>query len=382
MQYRKMGKTGVEVSALGFGAMRLPVIDGDNNKIDEPKAIAMIRSAIDRGVNYLDTAFTYHGGASEPLCAKVLKDGYREKVHIATKLPSWEVKSYEDLHRLLDEQRSNLGVECIDFYLLHTLTQAYWDTYKKSDYKRFLREAKEQGKIKHYGFSFHDNIDLFKEIVDDFEWEFCQIQLNYLDENYQAGIEGMKYAAERDLGIIIMEPLRGGMLARADLPEKLEAIWDKSPVKRTPAQWGLSYLWNYPEISMVLSGMTTMEHLDDNLKTADKALAGSLSTEEKDAIDKAREFYQSRIRVNCTNCRYCMPCPAGVNIPELFWGYNHDGVFDDFKKGKFWTTGFIKPPARAYNCIECGACETKCPQGISIIEHLKKITELYGRGEE
>ncbi|MDC7224425.1 MAG: aldo/keto reductase [Spirochaetales bacterium] len=382
MHYRKMGKTGVEVSALGFGAMRLPTVDNKNNQIDEEKAIAMIRSAIDRGVNYLDTAYGYHGGESERLCGKAMKEGYREKVYIATKMPSWEVKTYDDLPRLLDEQLEKLQVEYIDFYLLHTLTQAYWDTYKKVDYKRFLKEAKEAEKIKHIGFSFHDNIDLFKEITDDFDWEFCQIQLNYLDDNYQAGLEGMRYAAERDMGVIVMEPLRGGMLAREEIPEELEKIWNKSPRKRTPAQWGLGYVWNYPEISLVLSGMSTMEQVEENIETARTALPQFLSPEEVDLIGEARDFFQSRIRVNCTNCHYCMPCPAGVNIPELFWGYNHDGVFGDFAKGKFWTTGFIKPHARAHNCVECGACESQCPQNIPIMDHLKKITELYGRGEE
>ncbi|MDC7219656.1 MAG: aldo/keto reductase [Spirochaetales bacterium] len=382
MHYREIGKTGVKVSALGFGAMRLPTIDDKYDRINEKEAISMIRTALDKGVNYLDTAYGYHGGTSEDLCGKALKDGYREKAYIATKMPSWEVKSYDDLHRLLDEQLTRLDVEYIDFYLLHTLTKAYWDIYKAIDYKKFIKEAMDMGKIKHIGFSFHDNLELFKEITDDYDWEFCQIQLNYLDETYQAGLEGMRYAAERDMGVIIMEPLRGGMLAREEIPQELQAIWDKSPVKRRPVQWGLSYLFDHPEVSLVLSGMSTMEQVEDNIETAREALPGFLSGEERDVIGRAKEFYKSRIRVNCTSCQYCMPCPAGVNIPELFWGYNHDGVFGDFKKGQFWTTGFLKPHARAYNCIECGACETKCPQNIEIIKHLKKITELYGRGEE
>ena len=192
----------------------------------------------------------------------------------------------------------------------------------------------------------------------------------------------MKYAAAKNMGVIVMEPLRGGMLARTDIPDELDRIWRKGATERTPAQWALRYVWDFPEISVVLSGMSTMEQVEDNLETADESLPGSLSTEEKGIIGEARDFYRSRIRVNCTNCRYCMPCPSGVNIPELFWGYNHDAVFDDFDKGKFWNTSFIKPEARAYNCVECGQCEEHCPQSISIMEHLKKITEIYGRGEE
>lgn len=381
MHYREMGKTGVQVSGLGFGAMRLPLIEGTDGEIDEQEAIAMIRTSIDNGVNYLDTAYPYHGGKSELLCAKAMKDGYREKVHIATKLPSWEIQTYEDMEKFLEEQLAKLEVETIDFYLLHAMTVDRWETYKRVDYKKFLLKARDEGKIRYLGFSFHDGLDLFKDVIDDFAWDFCQIQLNYLDENYQAGLEGMRYAAERGIGVIVMEPLRGGMLSKDDIPEELGKIWNKSDRKRTPAQWALRYVWDYPEVNLVLSGMSTMDQVRENLKTAEDALPGALSGDEKALIDEARDFYRSRIRVNCTNCQYCMPCPTGVNIPELFWGYNHDAMFDDFDKGKFWTTDFVKPEARAHNCVECGECEGKCPQGISIIDHLKKITALYGRGE-
>ena len=382
MHYRTMGKTGVKVSGLGFGAMRLPLLEGSEGEIDEKEAIRMIRTSIDQGVNYLDTAYPYHGGKSELLCAKAMKDGYREKINIATKLPSWEVKTYEDMERLLDEQLEKLDSDHIDFYLLHAMTRDRWDTYRKVDYKKFLLKARDEGKIRYMGFSFHDGIDLFKEVIDDFDWDFCQIQMNYLDENYQAGLEGMKYAARRNIGVVIMEPLRGGMLAKEDIPDDLTRIWDKSPTKHSPAQWALRYIWDYPEVSLVLSGMSTMEQVEDNLATAEAALPGSLGKEEKMIIGEAKEFYRSRIRIGCTNCQYCMPCPSGVNIPELFWGYNHDGMFDDFDKGQYWTTKFIKPEARAYNCVECGQCESQCPQGLPIMEHLKKITDLYGRGEE
>ena len=380
MQFRNMGKTGVKVSSLGFGAMRMPTLEG-TDRVDEKEAVKMIRASIDGGVNYLDTAYPYHGGQSEKICARAMKDGYREKVYIATKLPSWDVKTYDDMTRILDEQLANLEVECIDFYLLHALSAEYMETYKKLDYKKFLLEAREAGKIKYMGFSFHDNLDVFKEIMDDFDWDFCQIQLNYMDETFQAGMEGLKYAFDKGIGIIVMEPLRGGMLARKEIPHELEAIWNKSKITRTPAEWALRFVWDLSEVSLILSGMSIGEQVEENLKIAHEGLPGSLTNLEKDLIIQARDFYKKRIKVDCTNCRYCMPCPSGVNIPELFWGYNHDAMFNDFDKGKFWCTGFIKPDAQAHNCTECGQCEDQCPQNIHIIDHLKKITELYGRGE-
>lgn len=377
MLYRPFGKTGEDLSILGFGAMRLPVIDGDVNRIDEDKAIPMIRAAIDQGVNYLDTAWSYHGENSESLCAKVMKDGYRQKVNIATKLPSWLVKKRSDMDHFLKIQLERLEEETIDFYLLHTISAAYWDMYKKEDYKDFLDSAKKEGKIKYAGFSFHDNIDLFKEIVDDYDWDFCQIQLNYLDENYQAGLEGMRYAASKGMGVIVMEPLRGGMLAKTELPAALQTIWDTSDTKRSPAEWALRYLWDYKEIGVILSGMTTMEQVDENIRTASEAHSGSLTDKEQTVISRAKDYFHSKIRVDCTNCRYCMPCPQGVYIPEIFWAYNHEALFDDYDKAKFWTTGFLKKEQRASNCNSCGTCETLCPQTIQIRQHLKDVADRY-----
>ncbi|MDC7239826.1 MAG: aldo/keto reductase [Spirochaetales bacterium] len=377
MLYRTFGKTGEKLSALGFGAMRLPVIDGDTSKIDEEKALPMIRRAIDRGVNYLDTAWPYHGGNSEAFCARVMKDGYREKISIATKLPTWLIKSPEDMDSYLDKQLERLEVNQIDFYLLHTINKANWDILVNNGYKSFLDRAKASGKIRYAGFSYHDDIDLFKEIVDDYPWEFCQIQLNYLDENYQAGTEGMRYAAERGLGVIIMEPLRGGMLARTELPDELQAIWDRSGTGRSPADWALRHLWNYPEVGVILSGMSTMEQVEENLNTASEAAADSLTPSEREIIADAKAFFHSRIRVDCTNCRYCMPCPQGVYIPEIFWAYNHEALFGDYDKAKFWNTGFLKEHQRASNCNSCGACEKKCPQNIPIRKHLKDVVARY-----
>ncbi|QEN08223.1 aldo/keto reductase [Oceanispirochaeta crateris] len=377
MLYRPFGKTNEKLSILGFGAMRLPIIGDDVSQIDEDKALKMIRHAIDEGVNYLDTAWPYHGGNSEAFCGKVMKDGYREKVNIATKLPSWDIKKHEDMDRILDQQLKRLGVETIDFYLIHSLNTANWNNMKKHDYKSFLSRAVEAGKIRYIGFSHHDSIDLFKEIVDDNDWDFCQIQLNYLDENYQAGLEGMDYASSKGMGVVVMEPLRGGMLARKEIPEELQAIWDSAEVKRSPAEWALRSVWNREKVSVILSGMTTMEQVVENLKTASQALPSSLSEEENKIIIRAQNYFHSKIKVDCTNCRYCMPCPQGVYIPEIFWAYNHEALFGDFNKAKLWTTSFLKEHQRPSNCNRCGACEKHCPQNIEIRKHLKVIAARY-----
>lgn len=377
MLYRELGKTGEKVSILGFGAMRLPIVDGDYAKIDEEKAIEMVRYSIDQGVDYLDTAYPYHGGMSEAFCAKVMEEGYREKVKIATKLPVWDVKEHADMEKFLDEQRDNLKVAAVDFYLLHALCQSNWRVMKENDYKSFLDKAKADGKIKYAGFSYHDDLDLFKEIIDDYDWDICQIQLNYMDDHYQAGIEGMRYAHDKGIGVIVMEPLRGGMLSRTALPEQVEAIWNSADVKRTPAEWALRYVWNYEEVGVVLSGMSTLDHVKENIRTASEAYPNSLTHQEKDLISEVREFFINKTEVNCTNCQYCMPCPAGVNIPENFWAYNHDSQFNDTDKAKYWITGWLKEHARASKCVDCGKCETHCPQSIEIRKHLKMIAEKY-----
>lgn len=377
MQYRKFGKTGERLSVLGFGAMRLPLIDNDDKQIDYDKATEMVRYAIDNGVNYLDTAYPYHGGKSEAFCAHVMEDGYREKVKIATKCPIWDVKIHEDFDKFLDEQLSNLGVEYIDFYLIHALCQEFWDTCKKLEYKNFLDRAKKQGKIKHAGFSFHDELNLFKEIVDDYDWDFCQIQLNYMDEEYQAGAEGMKYAYDKGLGIIIMEPLRGGTLAKEEIPTDIKKMFNSYKKDQTPAQWAFKYLWNYEEVGVVLSGMSTIEQVTENIESASNFTAHSLSTQEKDILHKVRDFYNSRTIVNCTNCKYCMPCPAGVSIPQCFAAYNQDSIYNDFKGAYNMINYWLDKKERASNCIECGQCETKCPQNIEIIKHLAIIADKY-----
>ena len=386
MLYRKYGKTNEEVSVLGFGCMRLPIIGGDPTNIDEEKAIKMIRHSIDQGVNYIDTAYPYHGtgmgngGASEPFVAKALKDGYRERVKLATKLPSWLIKTRADMDRYLNEQLERLETDTIDFYLVHTLGSHTWPILKEAGITEFLDQAIKDGRIKHAGFSFHERVGLFKEIVDYYDWSFCQIQYNYLDEDYQAGKEGLVYAAKKGLGIAIMEPLRGGKLAE-NLPEEALQFFNQADVKRTPAEWALRWVWNHPEVSVVLSGMATMNHVTENLKVADDAQANSLTAKELYIIDQVKILYKERIKVNCTACAYCMPCPTGVNIPGCFTVYNDYSVFggapDTKERYKFTYNFRIGSKALASNCVECGKCETHCPQSIGIRKALKDVQEAF-----
>lgn len=381
MLYRKFGKTGEMVSVLGFGCMRLPVIGNDPTNIDEEKAINMIRYAIDSGVNYVDTAYPYHGtglthgGASEPFLAKALKDGYRERVNLATKLPSWLIKTRADMDKYLNEQLERLETDVIDFYLVHSLNKDVWPGLKEAGISEFLDQAIKDGRIKYAGFSFHDQFDLFKEIVDYYHWSFCQIQYNYLDEDFQAGKKGLEYAAQKSLGIVIMEPLRGGNIA--NLPKAAKAVIDRADVRKTPVELALRWVWNHPEVSVVLSGMTAMEHVVKNIKVAREAQANSLTAQEMKIIDQIKNLFKERIKVNCTGCAYCMPCPEGINIPVCFSTYNDYWVFDAPPAAKGRYEMWAKMGAPASKCLECGNCESHCPQSIAIRDELKRVKELF-----
>ena len=309
MKYRKFGKLDWEVSALGFGAMRMPVLENDQSKIDEPEAIKMIRAAIDGGVNYVDTAYGYHGGNSEWLVGKALADGYRDKVRLATKLWPPSVNTPADFDKLLNEQLKKLNTDHIDFYLLHGMNKTSWPKLRDLGVMEWSEKAKADGRIRELGFSFHDTLDMFKEIIDAHDrWAFCQIQYNFMDTEYQAGTEGLQYAAAKGLAVVIMEPLRGGALAKKP-PEKVAKAYAGSTVQRTQADWALQWVWDHPEVSVALSGMSTMAQISENIASADRSGPGRLSEEDLAVIDAVRKEYIESCPVPCTACRYCMPCP-------------------------------------------------------------------------
>ncbi len=375
MLYRKFGKLDFQASILGFGCMRLPIIDQDPGKIDEEKAIPMIRTAIDHGVNYLDTAYFYHKGQSEVVVGKALQDGYREKVMLATKLPVTRAKTYEDFDRLLNEQLTKLNTDHIDFYLLHGLNQKSWDHVQKLEISRFLDQALGDGRIRYAGFSFHDEYPVFKEIVDSYPWTFCQIQYNYMDTQYQAGSAGLKYASEKGLAVIVMEPIKGGKLAK-NPPTVVQELWKQSPIHRAPAAWALRWVWNHPEVTVVLSGMNTLEQVEENLLTASEALPHSLTPSELSLVDKVRDQYRSLTKIDCTACGYCQPCPSGVDIPSNFALYNDAHMYDDLASSRFAYGQFFTPETRASACVECGQCEDACPQALSIRTYLRDVDQI------
>ncbi|MGA2081317.1 MAG: aldo/keto reductase [Holophaga sp.] len=377
MRYRSFPRVpGLPVSVLGFGCMRLPVVGGDLKQIDEEPARALLRQGIDRGINYVDTAYPYHGGQSEPFVGRALKDGYRDKVLLATKLPVWLVQTEADWERLLDEQLQRLDTDHIDFYLLHALGAARWETVLRLRGLLAMERALADGRIRHLGFSFHDALQVFKPIVDGYDWEFCQIQFNFMDEYYQAGLEGLDYAAARGVGVIAMEPLRGGTLA-AEQPPDVQRTWARSPVSRTAAAWALQWVWDHPGVVTALSGMNADVQLQENLAAAAGARPGGLMTEELALVDEVREFYAARIRVPCTTCGYCAPCPNGVAIPETFASYNTGSMFGNWKAAAFAYGAFVAGPGHGGDkCEECGACEPKCPQQIDIPARLKEAHEV------
>lgn len=374
MLYRKFGKTNENVSILAFGCMRLPVVNNDTKQIDDEKAIKMVRHAIDEGLNYIDTAYPYHGGMSEAFVGRTLKDGYRDKVKIATKLPCWLIKTRQDMDKYLNEQLERLETNYIDFYLLHALNKGSWEKMKELGALEFLDQALEDGRIKHAGFSFHDKGEVFKEIVDGYDWSFCQIQYNYIDEYNQAGKEGLEYAASKGLGIAIMEPLRGGKLVKS-IPNEVMSIFELAKTKRTPVEWALRWLYDNKDVHVVLSGMSEMVHVEENLKIAKEAYSNSLTEVEKDIINRAKKAFQDRIKINCTGCEYCLPCPVGVNIPQNFTLFNEYNLFDgqNHKKASRFEYNNMDGEQKASFCIKCGKCETHCPQNISIREMLEEV---------
>lgn len=375
MKYRNFGKLDFKPSALGFGAMRLPVIGEDRSRIDEKKATRVIYYAIDHGVNYLDTAYMYHGSQSEPFLGKILTQKDRKKVKIATKLPTGMVETKKDFDQLLNEQLKRLKTDHIDFYLLHGLNKTRWDKVYKLGVLPWLEKIKKEGKIGHFGFSFHDDYNVLKKIVNAYDWTFCQIQYNILDINYQAGVQGLKYAAKRGLAVVIMEPLKGGKLANP--PETIKKIWEKAPEK-TPVEWALQWLWNQPQVSLVLSGMSTLQQVKENVESANSSAPNSLNKKDLSLIEKVRKKYEQLTPIPCTKCEYCLSCPQGVNIPQIFEIYNSVNTFNTPLEEARKRYRRLVDEEKAVNCVKCGQCEAACPQKIKITKWLKKADKLLG----
>lgn len=369
LQYRNFGRSGFAVSTLGFGCMRLPVLEGDIGEraitLDQEESIQLIRYAIDQGINYLDTAYTYNSGLSETILGKALKDGYRAKVKVATKIPIWLAKEHADLFRMFEEQLQRLDVEYIDMYLLHMLSHMNWDMVRELRVFDFLNQLRREGKIKCVGFSFHDGFHLLEEIIAAYDWDFCYLQLNYLDEHYQAGLKGVKYAHSKGLGVVVMEPLRGGSLVR-DIPPVANALWEKAEPRRSPADWGFRWVCNHPEVSAVLSGMNSFAQLEENLATFETALPNSLKEEELALIQQVKRIYQEKVKVNCTQCNYCMPCPRGVFIRGIFNFYNNASVFGKVEEAVSFYTRMKGMHKDFSACTGCGRCESRCPQHLPI----------------
>ncbi len=361
MECREFGKTGMKPSILGFGMMRMK--KDAEGKFDEQWSIETLRSAIDRGLTYVDTAYAY--GESERITGMCLQDGYREKVTLATKIPVNKVETEEDFNRILDEELQKLQTDHIDVYLLHALNRERWEHVLKKDILSMAQRAKAAGKIRHIGFSFHDDLEVFKTILNGYDgWEFCQIQLNYMDVNYQAGMEGLRLAHEKGLAVVIMEPLRGGALV--NVPEEVAQLLPKSPVESA-----LDFLWDLPEVNVVLSGMSETEQVDQNLAYAERACAGMLTEEERAAMvaagDKMREFMQ----IPCTACDYCNICPEEIAIPKIF------AIANKLQLDGNWMQAGADYKAleghQADKCVSCGACVQACPQHIKIFEELAKV---------
>ncbi|MBQ4641919.1 MAG: aldo/keto reductase [Oscillospiraceae bacterium] len=372
MQYRK-DKYGNDISVLGFGCMRFQRTAG---AIDLEETERQILAAIEGGVNYFDTAYIYPG--SEAAIGTIFdRNNLREKIYIATKLPHYLIKTREKMERLFQEHLARLKTDYIDYYLMHMLTDVQtWERLKKLGILEFLEEKKRSGAIRQIGFSYHGNSDMFCKLLDAYDWDFCQIQYNYMDEHSQAGRRGLQYAYEKGIPVIIMEPLRGGKLVNR-LPQAAVEEFEKHPLQYTPAQWAFRWLWNQKEVTCVLSGMNTMEMVQDNLQTASSARVGEMGAREETMLRNVVAAINAKMKVGCTGCGYCMPCPKGVDIPGTFAAYNRlaaEGWFAGVKE-HFMCSAARKDSTAAYNCIGCGKCESHCPQQIQIRQELKNASK-------
>jgi predicted aldo/keto reductase-like oxidoreductase len=383
MKYRKFGKLETKVSALGFGCMRLPTLDGNpqSGNIDEDETIRMIRHAVDEGVNYIDTAYPYHNGRSEVVTGKALRDGYRSKVLLATKSPVWQIAKPSDFDACLDEQLGRLETDHIDLYLFHALGTERWEgIVLRHNLLKRAEAAVKDGRIGHLGFSFHDRADAFKRIVDGYGgWSACQIQYNYMDTENQAGTSGLRYAAAKGLGIVVMEPLLGGRLAAP--PPSAADVFRVSGNGWSPAEWALQWTWNQPEVSTVLSGMKTMDQVVENLRAAGRSGIVSLDAASLEVIERARKILLERAPIPCTQCGYCRPCPSGVDIPRNFELYNDCVIYDDPAIPRALYARFVPEGERASACTGCRTCEEKCPQGIAISERMPEVDAVLGKNQ-
>ena len=360
---------GLESSALGFGCMRFPT--NEDKTIDEAQAIAMLRHAIDSGVTYIDTAYPYHGGQSEIVVGKALRDGYRDRVILATKCPMWDVKTHEDMMRLLDEQLAKLQTDHVDFYLLHAMNKERLELARRVDYKSFFAQALAEGKIRYPAFSFHDDAETFLEVLNDYDgWKMCQVQMNLLDDEAQATMAGIREAGRKGVGVVVMEPLRGGLLSSP--PQEIADIYARQPgQKRSPVEWAFRYLYTQPEVVTILSGMSTPEQLEDNLDIFSRADREPLTEEENVLFRRVKQAYLDRTKIRCTGCRYCQPCPMEVHIPDIFRRYDDALMFGrGFERAYQQLEGEGHGPTR---CVGCGKCERACPQHLPIISLLKDI---------
>lgn len=375
MVYNGLGKINEKVSRFGMGCMRLPHKTDEQGRdvIDEAESIRMIRHAVDEGVNYFDTAYAYPG--SEEVLGRALKDGYREKVMIATKCPMEEINDYSDYHRILDESLRRLDTDHTDVYLFHCMNRRGWEKVKATNGIAFMEEMKRTGKIRAIGFSFHAEYDLFKEILDAWQWDICLIQLNILDADHQAGVKGLRYAGQKGIPVVIMEPLKGGLLGGKP-PEEVTELLGRYHEKRSLVEWSFRWLYNQPEVKVVLSGVSSMDQLRDNIRIFNEAGTDVMSPSDHELIKEIRDIFRSRVRVGCTGCSYCMPCRNGVNIPEIFKIYN-DSAFSAWTEfGKvFYDLIAVSNGRDASKCTGCRACEKRCPQGLPIASLLREAHE-------
>ena len=375
MEKRRFDKLGIETSLLGFGCMRFPLLE--DGKIDEKEAEAMLDLAIENGVNYIDTAYPYHNGDSEPFVGRVLDKYDRNSYYLATKLPTWLIHSKEDAEKIFEEQLKRLHKDYVDFYLLHSLDLEGWHKLRDLGIVELCEQWKEQGRIRYLGFSFHDSYQAFEEIITYRAWDFCQIQFNYMDTEEQAGLKGYELAKQLDIPMVIMEPVRGGALA--GFSPDIDEVFHKLDPSASVASYALRWVGSFPNVKVILSGMSTKEQVEDNLKTFRSFRP--LEEEENKAISSVVQTLKGRIKNGCTGCAYCMPCPSGVNIPKNFKLWNTYAVYQKYGMVKGgWEE--LKEKGSGADCIQCGKCEQICPQKLPIRTHLAELKmELDRAGE-